>query len=580
MAHKTTRANASKDAANGLVVTVTGKTISGPQSGNYTLTQQSGLSANITPKALTVSGLTASAKVYDGTTTATLGGTAALQAAEAPGAGTTADGKPYTGDTVTLGGTPVGTFVSKNVGAPVSVTVTGNTIGGAQAGNYSLTQQTGLSANITALAVQLSGTRVYDGTTLASSGILTIANNLDGANLTLSGNGGLASKDVGSPAISAAVTPVRVSSAASGSSGAVTSLGVTVAAPADGNTLVAVITTSGTTTGQVSSITQTGATWTRAAQAANAAGVTASIWYATNLSGAGTAITINLASSLRAAAVVAEYSGVLAASPVDQTANSTNNSASPVTGTTATTTQGSEVWVGGIAFINNSITLGSILNSFSSVANTSSSGGNANVNIGVYALDKIVSATGAASSGGTLSSASQWAGALATFKAPSLALGGSAAGNYTLSGLSGSVAITAKALTTSGFTANDKVYDGTTTAILSGSAALQAAEAPGTGTTADGKPYNVDSVSAGGTGAGAFLLAACARMALGRQRPSSESPCPVGQGLLQTSPGWASTNVRRISSGSSTGSVALTRSVKAFMALRVAGVQAPLSSPP
>src|SRR3989442_11202606 len=78
-------------------VTITGNTISGAQSGNYTLTQQTGLTQSVTAKALTVSGITAGSTIYDGTTTAKLGGTAALLAAEAGGAGTTSDGKPYTG---------------------------------------------------------------------------------------------------------------------------------------------------------------------------------------------------------------------------------------------------------------------------------------------------------------------------------------------------------------------------------------------------------------------------------------------------------------------------------------------------
>ena len=50
-------------------MTVTGVTVSGTNSGDYSVTQQTGLTANITPKALTVTGLTAAAKVYDGTTT-------------------------------------------------------------------------------------------------------------------------------------------------------------------------------------------------------------------------------------------------------------------------------------------------------------------------------------------------------------------------------------------------------------------------------------------------------------------------------------------------------------------------------
>src|SRR5438034_7468871 len=132
-------------------VTITGNTISGAQSGNYTLTQQTGLTQAITAKALTVSGITAASTIYDGTTTAKLGGTAALLTAEAGGAGTTGDGKPYTGDTVTLGGTAAGTLAAKDVGTE-AVTITGNTISGLQSGNYTLTQQAGLTQAVTAKA--------------------------------------------------------------------------------------------------------------------------------------------------------------------------------------------------------------------------------------------------------------------------------------------------------------------------------------------------------------------------------------------------------------------------------------------
>src|SRR5204863_6160259 len=140
--------------------------------GNYTLTQQTGLTANITPKALSVSGLSASNKTYDATTTATLTGTAALETAESPGAGTTSDGKPYSGDTLTMGGTPSGTFASKDVANGIAVTVKGKTIGGSQSGNYTLTQQTGLTANITPKALSVSGlsasNKTYDATTAAT----------------------------------------------------------------------------------------------------------------------------------------------------------------------------------------------------------------------------------------------------------------------------------------------------------------------------------------------------------------------------------------------------------------------------
>src|SRR5262249_36495756 len=129
-------------------------------------------------------------------------------------------------------------------------------------------------------------TRTYDGTAVASAGILTIDNNLDGANLTLTGTGSLSSKAVGSRSISAAgpATVTQVASATGASpNGTVTSLAVTVAAPANGNTMIAVISVRASALNQVTSISQTGATWSRASQAANSSGTTTEIWYASNV---------------------------------------------------------------------------------------------------------------------------------------------------------------------------------------------------------------------------------------------------------------------------------------------------------
>src|SRR5438876_12287402 len=107
-------------------------------------------------------------------TETTLISTAPQHTVKAPGASTT-DGKPYTGDTVTLGGTATGTFSSRNVANGVSVTVTGNTLSGAQVADYVLAanEQSGLAANITAKALTYTGlsapaSKVYDQTTTAS----------------------------------------------------------------------------------------------------------------------------------------------------------------------------------------------------------------------------------------------------------------------------------------------------------------------------------------------------------------------------------------------------------------------------
>ena len=150
---------ASSSVSTGIAVTVTGLTLGGAQAGNYTLTQPTGLTANITASALTLAGLAASNKTYDGTTTATITGSGTLVGVMGA-------------DVVNLGGTAAGILASKSVGAGVAVTVSGLTLAGAQAGNYTLTQLAGLTANITAKALTVTGlsasNKVYNGTTAAA----------------------------------------------------------------------------------------------------------------------------------------------------------------------------------------------------------------------------------------------------------------------------------------------------------------------------------------------------------------------------------------------------------------------------
>jgi hypothetical protein len=165
-----------KDVGTGLAVSVSGNTLSGAQLADYVLAnnEQSGLTANIIAKTLLVSGLSATNKIYDATTTDPLSGTAALLAAEAAGSGTTGDGKPYSGDTLLLGGTAVGSFAQKDVGTGLAVSVSGNTLTGAQAIDYVLAsnEQSGLTASITPKALTYSGlsvpaNRKYNGGTNA-----------------------------------------------------------------------------------------------------------------------------------------------------------------------------------------------------------------------------------------------------------------------------------------------------------------------------------------------------------------------------------------------------------------------------
>ena len=138
-------------------VTVSGVTIAGKDAGNYNLLQQTGLVATISRKDLPVTGLVALDKVYDATTVAPLGGSAAVS--------------PFSGDEVTVGGTAAGAFSDKNVGIDKAVTVTGVTIAGNDAGNYNLLPLTNLKAAITPATLQISASsdsKFYDGSTQSS----------------------------------------------------------------------------------------------------------------------------------------------------------------------------------------------------------------------------------------------------------------------------------------------------------------------------------------------------------------------------------------------------------------------------
>ena len=190
-------------------------------------------------------------------------------------------------------------------------------------------------------------------------------------------------------------------------------------APAIGNTLIAVITTRGTTAKRVKSITQNNVTtWTRVVEGTNSSGSTTEIWYApvTSVYEAGTTVTITLEQSLYAAAVVMEYNGLLNSNTVDKTASNYGYNKSPSTGVTSTTTLDKELWIGGIGFVNNSESLNNNTNSFSTVTSVSTGDKTAANNTRLYLLEKKVTTVGTASTGGTFLNNRYWSGAIATFK--------------------------------------------------------------------------------------------------------------------------------------------------------------------
>jgi YDG domain-containing protein/Big-like domain-containing protein len=127
-----TQAFQSKDVLgpNGSTLVVTGYTVNdGNSGGNYAVTTHTA-AGTITKKGLTVSGITASDKVFDGNSTASLNlGGAALVGVISP-------------DAVALNtGAAAGTFANPGVGT-WTVTVSGLTLSGGASGNYSLAQPT------------------------------------------------------------------------------------------------------------------------------------------------------------------------------------------------------------------------------------------------------------------------------------------------------------------------------------------------------------------------------------------------------------------------------------------------------
>ncbi|MDR1824949.1 MAG: YDG domain-containing protein [Bifidobacteriaceae bacterium] len=146
-----------KNAGENKPVTVSGLELDGPDAHNYFLTlPQSG--ADVSKKPVTVDALRANSKTYDGGTTASLDGDAALVGAVPQ-------------DHVDLVGTPEGTFGDKQAATGKTVTVTGLSLEGDDAGNYELEQLT-LRADITKKPVTVTGVQVsnraYDGTREAS----------------------------------------------------------------------------------------------------------------------------------------------------------------------------------------------------------------------------------------------------------------------------------------------------------------------------------------------------------------------------------------------------------------------------
>lgn len=122
----------------------------------YITTAASGNTVTAAP--ITITGIGIANKEYDGSTTATITGSAAYSGL-------------VNSESFTVTGTPAAAFADASVGNAKSITVSGYT---APSGNYSITQPTGLTANITAIASPIN-----------ASGNLGNAATLPGTNITV-----------------------------------------------------------------------------------------------------------------------------------------------------------------------------------------------------------------------------------------------------------------------------------------------------------------------------------------------------------------------------------------------------------
>jgi alpha-tubulin suppressor-like RCC1 family protein len=163
---------ADKNLATGKTVTATGLSLSGADAGNYTVNATATTTADITPRVLTISA-TGIDKVYDGTTAATV---------------TLSDNR-VAGDVFTAGYSSA-TFSDRNVGSGKTVTVSGLSLSGADASNYTFNTTGSTTADITARPITVTATastKTYDGTLIPAMASLNTPREVSTATLLSNG---------------------------------------------------------------------------------------------------------------------------------------------------------------------------------------------------------------------------------------------------------------------------------------------------------------------------------------------------------------------------------------------------------
>lgn len=173
--------------------------VTGSATGNYSGSKS--ITFTIARKPVTIGGIAAANRAFDGTRSANLTGTPTVVGKES-------------GDDVSVAGTPSATFDSANTGSSKTVSVTGYSLTGAEADNYELVSQPILTANITANSISSGsisftapGSLVYDGDpkvyAASATGVSGFTYSYEGRNGTVYGPTADAPSDAGDYTVTA-----------------------------------------------------------------------------------------------------------------------------------------------------------------------------------------------------------------------------------------------------------------------------------------------------------------------------------------------------------------------------------------
>jgi YDG domain len=166
--------------------------LGGADSANYVLgspIDTAGLTAKITPKTLSVTGITASDKAYDGTTTVALNSTSAQVSGSIAGDSVSLSTQNAKGDTASKNVT----FDANGVVTSQAVTISGLSLNGQDAGNYAVADKSGATVKLLQRVLSIIGSvaqdKTVDGTTQAKVTPGQLGNLVEGDDLLVTASG-------------------------------------------------------------------------------------------------------------------------------------------------------------------------------------------------------------------------------------------------------------------------------------------------------------------------------------------------------------------------------------------------------